>query len=54
MELTLSKQEVGAIILEWATNKFPGQFNNCEIGDRYSSYGSPFVKLTKKEPEKAE
>jgi len=48
MELTLDKKELEAILLDWAKDKFPNQFNKAKFG---SSYSADFCTLTKEEPE---
>ena len=51
MKLELSKDEVKTILLAWAKQSFGEKFISVEIGDRYSSYGSPFVTLSDDKPE---
>lgn len=49
MELKLSAEEVEKIILEWAEQKFAGQFNNARFEAQYGSFR--YVELSKVEPD---
>lgn len=50
MQLELNKDELKAVLLEWAEKHWPGQFNAVDISSRYSSDGATFSKETP-EPE---
>jgi hypothetical protein len=47
MKLTLTQAEAEKVLLEWAQDKFPGQFNKVEF-DAYS-YNKTFI-FTNEEP----
>lgn len=51
MELTLDKDEIKKVVLEWAQVKFPGAFNTAMFGTTYSN---EFCTLTFEQPEAAE
>ena len=50
MELELKKDEVKAVMLEWAQQKFPGMFNTVEL----DGYRGDYCRFSKSEPEKEE
>lgn len=50
MKLTMTQTEAEKILLEWAQNKFPDQFNTVEF-DSYS-YSKTFI-FTKEETKDA-
>ena len=47
MKLTLTQAEAEKVLLQWAQDKFPGQFNKVEL-DSYS-YNKTFT-FTNEEP----
>ena len=52
MKLEISKAEIEAVLLEWATKQWPGCFNTVEIDSSYSIIGK--AEFSKEEPAKAE
>ncbi len=54
MQLEISKQEMEAVLLEWATKQWPGCFNTVEIDSSYSTIRSAtFSKEEPRQPEAA-
>jgi hypothetical protein len=52
MKLEISQDEVESILLNWAMEKFPDQFNDVRMTSRYGSFDS--VVFTKTDEPEAE